>query len=372
MRSFVSLLVVVAALPASALVHGQAPVAPAGRIVAIADIHGDAANFSALLRQTGLADQGHWTGGTATLVQLGDMVDRGPGSREVMDLLMSLQKDADHAGGHVIVLLGNHEAMNIYGDLSYVPASEYASFADGNSERRRNDGWKAYAALFRGSPPLSQDAWLAVHPPGFIEQREAFGPDGQYGRWLRTLPVLAAVGGTLFGHAGVGPDLAGWSIDKVNRTIADEIRTFDKEERYLVTHQLALPFYTLAELLAAARAADAHGANDAYHLVHADEWWSLRDEGPLWFRGYARLPDAQLLPLVDRVTAAYGVTRIVVGHTPDAGQVLVRAGGRVYLLDTGMLTGYVPGGRGSALEITGGQVRIIYVGDSAAARRPAA
>ncbi|MGH9412037.1 MAG: metallophosphoesterase [Vicinamibacterales bacterium] len=377
MRPFASRLVIAAALLATVLSHAphvraQAST-PGPRVVAIADIHGDAARFSALLRQMQLADaHGRWTGGTATLVQLGDMIDRGPASREVMDGLMSLQADAAHAGGRVIVLLGDHEAMNIYGDLAYVPASEYASFVDSNSERRRRNAWTKYAALFGGSPPVSHDAWLAAHPAGFIEQREAFGPSGRYGRWLRGLPAVALVGGTLFAHAGIGPDLAGWSVDRVNRTITGEIKTFDQEVRTLVDHGLALPFYSLEELVAAAHVAAASGATDVQHLIRADDWWSIRDEGPLWFRGYARLSDADLAPLVDRVDATYGASRIVVGHTVESGTVIVRAGGRVYLLDTGMLTGFVPGGRASALEITGAQVHIIYAAEGAAARRPAA
>jgi serine/threonine protein phosphatase 1 len=41
-------------------------------------------------------------------VFLGDYIDRGPGSKEVLDLLMSLQKETD-----VVCLKGNHEAMLI-------------------------------------------------------------------------------------------------------------------------------------------------------------------------------------------------------------------------------------------------------------------
>ena len=65
--------------------------APRERLVAVGDIHGDFNAFVAILEQAGLIDkERRWIGGTAMLVQTGDFVDRGPNSRQVMDLLMSL------------------------------------------------------------------------------------------------------------------------------------------------------------------------------------------------------------------------------------------------------------------------------------------
>ena len=61
------------------------------RIVAIGDIHGAYDNFVAILKNTGLVDEKlRWTGGKTHLVQMGDVVDRGPDSRKCMDLLMKL------------------------------------------------------------------------------------------------------------------------------------------------------------------------------------------------------------------------------------------------------------------------------------------
>ena len=65
------------------------------RVVAIADIHGDLDAFVGILQRAQLIDPGkHWAGGRAILVQTGDLLDRGPKVRDVMDLLMSLQKEA--------------------------------------------------------------------------------------------------------------------------------------------------------------------------------------------------------------------------------------------------------------------------------------
>ena len=88
--------------------------------------------------------QRHWTGGKTTLVQVGDLLDRGPKPRDVMDLLMVLEKEAPQAGGRVVALLGNHEMMNIMGDLRYVTPVNFASFADSKSEERQKAAYQAY------------------------------------------------------------------------------------------------------------------------------------------------------------------------------------------------------------------------------------
>ncbi len=106
-----------------------------GRLLAVGDIHGDFDALVAILQESGVIDhQHHWTGGNATLVQTGDILDRGPKDRQVMDLLMALEKEAPKSGGRVIVLLGNHEMMNLMGDLRYVAPETYLSFVEGNSE----------------------------------------------------------------------------------------------------------------------------------------------------------------------------------------------------------------------------------------------
>ena len=62
----------------------------------------------------GLTDSSQrWTGGRTTLVQTGDFMDRGAGVKAVLDLLMRLETEASAAGGRVVVLLGNHETMNL-------------------------------------------------------------------------------------------------------------------------------------------------------------------------------------------------------------------------------------------------------------------
>src|SRR5436189_3342639 len=95
---------IVLALVLAIHLAGQAP-----RIVAVGDIHGDVDSFTSILRQAGLVDEANaWVGGTATLMQTGDYLDRGDEVRAVVDLLMALEVKAKAKGGRVLVLLGNH------------------------------------------------------------------------------------------------------------------------------------------------------------------------------------------------------------------------------------------------------------------------
>src|SRR5262245_29092303 len=76
------------------------------RVVAIGDVHGAYDRFVAILRAAGLVDgRARWIGGRSILVQTGDVLDRGPASRRVLDLLRQLERDAGRAGGQVFALL---------------------------------------------------------------------------------------------------------------------------------------------------------------------------------------------------------------------------------------------------------------------------
>lgn len=108
------------------------------RVVAIADIHGAYEPMVATLRNAGVIDdERNWSGGESHLVIVGDILDRGSDSRDAMDLLMQLEDQADAAGGKVHVLIGNHEAMNLVGDLRYVAKDEFAAFVGEESAEER-------------------------------------------------------------------------------------------------------------------------------------------------------------------------------------------------------------------------------------------
>ena len=93
----------------------------AERVVAISDVHGAYDAMVTTLQNVGVIDSElAWSGGKTRLVIVGDLLDRGPRSRDAMDLLMRLEDEASAVGGYVHVLIGNHESMNMIGDLRYV------------------------------------------------------------------------------------------------------------------------------------------------------------------------------------------------------------------------------------------------------------
>src|SRR3974390_863887 len=100
------LIILLLLLAAVQAIAGQDTWTGVSRVVAVGDIHGDFKAFTEVLRSAGIIDtKGRWTGGATHLVQNGDILDRGSESRKVMDLLMSLEKEAAKAGGEVHALI---------------------------------------------------------------------------------------------------------------------------------------------------------------------------------------------------------------------------------------------------------------------------
>jgi hypothetical protein len=346
-------------------------------VVAIGDVHGDFDDFTTILQRTGLIDkQNHWAGGRATFVQLGDLIDRGPKPREVMDLMMALEKEAPNAGGRVVSLLGNHEVMNIMGDLRYVTPENYAGFGDSNSDQRQKAGYQQYVKWRNSHPQLlaelpqpmeiTEAEWMARHPLGFIEHADAFSPKGIYGKWLREHAALAEINDVVFLHGGIDPSLAHLKLDTINGHIRDEIKSFDEAKQFLLERNIILPFFTLPEITAVVQAeitaerksqvpADPQGQARLVQFLGYGEWLSVRVDGPLWFRGYDKWTEEEGMAQIGKILEAYDAAHIAVGHTVQkGGRIRSRFGNRVFLIDTGMLSAYYPGGRASALEICGG------------------
>ena len=290
------------------------------RVVAIGDLHGDWEQYQAILRAAGLTDErARWSGGMTHLVQTGDVVDRGPDSRRIIDDLQRLAKQARRKGGQVHTLVGNHEAMNVVGDLRYVHPGEYASFTDRESERLRQryyEGWmrqleqtnpEAFLAI--QADRTHYERWMAEHPPGWVEHRFAWAPDGDYGRWVLENPVAVVINDTLFVHGGISPEYCSMPLGAIDEKLERDVRQFDP---------------------------------DAPGMTH-DEL------SPFWYRGLAEGDEAAMQATVGEILDCAGVDRIVVGHTPTPGVIWPRFDGRVVLIDTGIAKAYE--GRAAWLEL---------------------
>jgi hypothetical protein len=369
-------------------------------VIAVGDIHGEVDGFAAILERVRLIDkQRRWVGGRATLIQTGDITDRGPKVRDALDLLMKLEQEAAAAGGRVIALLGNHEVMNMLGELRDVAPATYASFADGKSEARRLAAYEAHVKLaaaratqLLGLPPAykpgTQEVWMAQHPLGYVEYREAFGPQGRYGKWLRGRQAVALVSGTIFMHAGIHPPSAPRRLEEINERVRRELRAFDNAVKLLIGRRVVLPTFTLQEMVDAAKtdydlvsqivkrssgvpqADGTAGANpfdlaylrDLENFLTLGTWDIFQPDGPLWFRGFAMWSSEEGHEATARLLEMYGAEHFAVGHTvPATLRISPRFGSRVILLDTGMLSSVYKGGRPSALEILDGKYTAYYL-----------
>jgi len=369
--------VVVVCLTALCLIAGIPTLAFAqssASTVAIGDVHGDFDDFVSILRHANLIDkENHWSGGKTTFVQTGDVIDRGPKPRLAMDLLISLEQEAPKSGGRVVPLFGNHEIMNMMGDLRYVTPENYASFANADSDKRRQAAFKDYmawrdshAALLAELPQpmeMTEAEWMARHPLGYIEQREAYAPNGIYGKWLRGHNAVAQVGDAIFLHGGISPATSSMKLDAINSRVRDEISTFDSVKQFMQADGLILPFFNLQEMVGVAQAAlsaerksrmpsSSQRQDRLTQFLGFQDWLMVRPDGPVWFRGYDQWDEQKDAPQVDKILKAYKVNHIVVGHTVQkTGAIRVRFGGKIFLIDTGMLSSYYPGGKASALLI---------------------
>ncbi|MCZ6795845.1 MAG: metallophosphoesterase [Planctomycetota bacterium] len=351
---------------------GDGEAAPAtGRVIAIGDVHGDFDSFFRLLRSLGLVGPGGgWQGGTARLVQTGDLLDRGAHSRRVVELLMRLEKEAREAGGRVTVLLGNHEVMNLTGDLAYVSAGEFAAFARDEEPEFREEKRRAILSLTRdGHPLLSSDYYAGlgrvvqarnfdrVFPRGYFAHRRAFSPGGKIGRWLLERDVVHVDGGTLFVHGGLDAAHGRVPAREINRLHREALKTYFRAVKRLEELGVFDGSLGITELGILYRSElAAGGPHPDLAAAFADlkslfEGPLLAEDGPLWYRGLAQGNERLLAPALGRTLTFQGVDRVVVGHTRHRSlAVRGRFGGRVILIDTGM-NRKVYGGRPSALLV---------------------
>ena len=293
-------------------------------IYVIGDLHGDYDAYVAILTEAGLIDDRlRWAGGEATLVQLGDIPDRGPHPRRIIDHLRRLERQAARSGGQVIPMIGNHEAMNVTADLRYVTAAEYEEFRTRGSERLQDRLFAANRARFavtvRERDPDATDAEVraafdAAYPLGYVEHRRAWEPDGEIGRWVLGNAAVRVIDGTLFVHGGMSRLYADMTPEEINAAVHEALRT-DPFAPILTTPQ-----------------------------------------SPLWYRGNTR-PTEESAAEVEAVLEAFGARRIVVGHTPALDGIRTLHGGRVIVVDTGISAFY--GGTRSFLRIDGDRVTAV-------------
>jgi hypothetical protein len=299
------------------------------RVVAIADIHGDYGQYIKAMRSAGLVDKsGKWSGGETHLVQTGDIPDRGPDTIKIIDDLVKLAKQAKKAGGYVHLLIGNHEAMNVEGDLRYVSPGEFAAFKTRNSARLREMQWQRQLEWMKANMPdfaeIDLDAyrkeWEQQVPLGWVEHRQAWSVNGPYGKYVEGNQVAIQINDTIFLHGGISAKYCKLSLETMTDDVHAALKNGDRTVQTIVDDPL----------------------------------------GPLWYRGLALEKESNEIfsQTLDNILDRYGAKRIVVGHTPTGGVVWPRFDRRVIVNDTGLATYY--GAHMGVLELTADGITAIY------------
>ena len=139
------------------------------KILVLSDIEGNFAGLRKLLQVSSVIDSSfNWTFGEGHVVLVGDFVDRGSQVTEVLWLIYSLEEKAKAAGGYLHFVLGNHEIMDLSGDLRYLHAKYLQTIT------------------------LLQ-----------MEYQTLFDANSELGKWLRTKNVVEKIGDVLFTHGGI-------------------------------------------------------------------------------------------------------------------------------------------------------------------------
>jgi len=298
------------------------------RIVAIGDLHGDYEQYINVMQSAGLLDKkGKWSGGKTHLVQTGDITDRGDDSRKIIDHILKVAKQAKKKGGYVHLLIGNHESMNVVGDLRYVTKGEFEAFSTRNSARYQEMQWQRQVEWMRANDPAFEDIdleayrtqWEQTVPLGWVEHRQAWMLTGEYGRWVKGNPVAVQVNDTIFLHGGISAKYCKFSLRSLTEQVIAAMENYDPGVTTIVDDPL----------------------------------------GPLWYRGLAQEEEAEIYSqTLDNILDRYGAKRIVVGHTPTGGVVWPRFDQRVVVNDTGIASYY--GSHKGILELTADGATAIY------------
>lgn len=379
MRKFLTL-VVLGFVLASGLPLQAYEVDTSSRVVAFGDVHGAFDDWTALLQELGVIDANlDWAGGDTHLVSLGDLIDRGPGSRQVVELLQELDAQAQRAGGAVHMVLGNHEVMVMTGDLRYVTEAEYAAFAADESAAQRDSAYAEYRRLNPGGEEAEvRQVFDQQYPPGFFALRRAYASDGALGQWLLQQPFVIRINDKVYMHGGIANELAEESMDDINARLHGELRRFlDSMDElraagvmpWHVGYHERLGFLNARaeEFVAANPDTAAEWFEPLKTVFELQQAFVFSDDSPNWYRGTALChPYAESFN-TERFLKRAGASQLVVGHTPTTGKVIERMDGLAIRLDTGMLKS-VYHGHAAALVSEGGKSYVHYLGWTAPAQ----
>lgn len=151
----------------------------------ISDVEGEFDAFRNLLLANKVINKKYeWIFGDGHLVLCGDLFDRGKDVPATLWLLYKLEDDARRKGGYVHTILGNHDIMNMAGDLRYLE--------------------KKY---LRNAEAMG------------VSYMDLYTKNTELGRWLRSKNLVEQIGENLCLHGGISVEIAklGLDIEQLNK-----------------------------------------------------------------------------------------------------------------------------------------------------------
>lgn len=235
----------------------------------------------------------------------------------VLKWLRNLNQEAQREGGHVHMLIGNHELMNVNGEFRYASAENIRDFG------------------------------------GTVKRKEAFSTGGWMAKSLANEhKMVLRVGDWLFVHAGLLPEVvkamasALVAKEQEGQTDDDTTSTTDEEEWKNETGADVLTYINTL----------AHHFLWGDHSILTDvdiqaARLMLGNHGPVWTRDFSEFPEEEeTTEACSRLAAVLemtGAKHMVVGHTPQYFNsppkgINSACGGKVWRIDIGMSRAFDP------------------------------
>ena len=162
-------------------------------ILAVSDIESGYKTFRDFLITHKVIDENlDWIFGKGHLVLVGDFVDRGFSTTQVLWFIYKLEQAAKKQGGHVHFIIGNHELYNMQGKF-------------------KSASYKYYGvASILGK-----------------QHHDLYNKNSFIGKWMASKNTMELINGHLFTHGGIHPDIADYDItieqvNKINRDHYDQ------------------------------------------------------------------------------------------------------------------------------------------------------
>lgn len=332
------------------------------RTIAIGDIHGDLNvaikmleiakcikkvknnkkhDAITLINKLGKEEYYIWIGNDTIVVQVGDQVDRCrpvgdnvcifPQSTfddeasdiKILKFYTDMNELAIKDGGHLISLLGNHELMNVMGNMKYVSYKGLEEFVSDKVDLADiNQGMDNRKIAFSSEKTVEEKKKLLknVHS-AFINNY----PLNEYLACTRLSGII--VGNILFVHGGMVKKLAeSYKLDDLNKIVRKWLLgklTDEIEAKELLT--------TINE--------HNHDKIPVFDIKTRIKQLLTSDQSVFWNRVLAYIPDDATIETCDKylngVFDVYDVKGIIIGHTPHMKGISSSCNNRIWKVDIG-------------------------------------